>query len=711
VPRRWLAGVLAAAACVAAARAGEPAAREDPAAGNPLSEVVVSAGRAEQNAFEVPASIQSVGAETIGQAGPRVNLSESLSRIPGVTVLNRSNYAQDLQLSIRGFGGRSTFGIRGVRLLADGIPATMPDGQGQAATIALPAASRIEVLRGPLTVLYGNAAGGVVQSFSADGAPTPELTGEYLLGGFDTWRAGLRAGGQDGASNYVADWSRFATGGWREHGSARREQLAAKWRFDPAPGTRVTLVGNAFDQPLALDPLGLTRSQLAADPRQAAPEAIEQNARKTVSQDQLGVLAEHRLDAARTIRARVYLGQRDVFQALATPLRFQLAPTSAGGIVDLDRSFGGASLQFAATTRLGDAVLEATLGADYDRQRERRRGYVNRAGTQGELRRDELNTVYNADLYALANLALPGGWTITAGARSSTVSFASQDHYVTAGNGDDSGSVRYGATSPVLGVSRLVGEHLNLYANWGRGFETPTFAEIAYRSTTGSLTGLNLALSPSTSTHAEVGAKLRLGAHRLDLAAFAIDTRDEIVVDENAGGRATFRNAGRTRRDGFEIAYSASLAAGLSARVALTWLDARYTEGFASGSGAAAVTVAAGNRLPGTSPRMVFAELVWRPRGEAVPSGLQLAAEVQHVGRLYVDDANSDSADAWTVVNLRAGLAQRAGAWRFAQLLRVDNLGGRRYVGSVIVNESNRRYFESAPTRAWMAGASATLAF
>ena len=678
-----------------------------------LSEVVVSASRQAQRSFNAPASIQSVDAQTIREAGPMVNLSESLSRVPGVVVLNRQNYAQDLQLSIRGFGARSAFGIRGVRLIVDGIPATMPDGQGQVATVSLASVGRLEVLRGPLALLYGNAAGGVVQAFSLEPPAHPIASASLSAGSEGAQRLGLGASGQVGSASLLADWSRFQTDGYRDHSAARREQFngIVRWRTDA--DTRITLVANAFDQPLSQDPLGLTRAQMQADPRQVDPSALSQNTRKTVSQNQAGLVAEHRLDADRSVSARLYAGQRAVFQTLSTPLSAQTAATAPGGVVDLDRDFGGIGLQYSHGVGLGDSRLTAVVGFDHDRQREQRQGFINNAGVVGQLKRDELNRVQNTDVYALTILRLPTAWTLTAGARASRVDFRSDDRYITTGNGDDSGARQYQAVSPVLGASRGLGSTINVYANLGRGFETPTFAELAYRSTSGSLTGLNLGLQASRSRQSEIGAKWRSGdgSQRADLALFSIGTDDEIVVDANVGGRTTYRNAGRTLREGAELSWVGRLSPTLSGRLALTWLSARFRDGFVSGSGSAAVTVAAGNRLAGTPDRLAFGELVWRPRREGPLTDLTVGLEALKVGAIPVNDANTDAAEGYTLIHLRASLPRQMGAWRLTPFARIDNLADRRHVGSVIVNEGNRRFFEPGPGRTWLAGISLSARF
>lgn len=698
IPRRAAAASGRLLACALGLGAAPPIAAQPPVPApiGALDDVVVSASREAQRSFDAPAAVQSIGRSTVRAAGPGIHLSESLSRLPGVIALDRQNWAQDPQLSIRGFGARATFGIRGVRLLVDGIPATMPDGQGQASAIDLAAAERIEVLRGPLAQLHGNAAGGVVQVFSRRGEAPGEAVVETGAGRFGLRRHALSATGAPGGVSGALDASWLSTDGYREHSAAERRLLNATVASTAAGGTRWTIVAHGFEQPRAFDPGGLTRAQLETDPRQASPAALAQDARKTVSQGQAGLLVEHPLGSDTSLSARVHGGRRDVWQALSVPLAAQLAPTSSGGIVDLDRDYGGLGLQLTRRARLGDGLLRVTAGVELEAMSERRRGYLNEAGVQGELRRDEDDTVGSRD--AFAQLAwTTGAWTLVGGLRVSRVEFEVDDRYVVPGNPDDSGRRRYDAANPVAGVTWHATDTLNVYANLGRGFETPTFAELAYRPD-GS--GPNLALDAARSTHAEIGAKWLVGeAQRLDIALFAADTDDEIVVASSAGGRSTFRNAGRTTRRGVELAWTARLGGAWQVRAAATVLRARFADGF--GTGAAAVP--AGNRIPGVPRERLFAELAWQPDPFRGPFA---GVELLHTGSIAVDDRNTDTAPASSVASLRAGWRHEIGGWRLAGTVRVDNVADARVVGSVIVNEGQRRFFEPAPGRAWFAGVS-----
>ncbi len=700
--------VCAAAMLALAPLAADAQLKPPPAGAVALEEVVVTATRVEESSFDLPVSIDRVDRSVIREDRPQVNLSESLNRVPGVVVQNRQNYAQDLQISSRGFGGRSTFGVRGIRLIADGIPATMPDGQGQAATFNLESADRIEVLRGPFSSMYGNASGGVIQIFTADGPPEPTLSGGVFAGSYGTWKLGTQFGGTSDRFNYIGDLSRFQTDGYRDHSWAQRDQLNAKVKYDAGNRGLLTLVVNSLDQPETQDPLGLTAAQVAQDPRQAGTNAIAFNTRKSIAQTQLGLTYALAVTGSDSIVARAYTGDRQVTQYLAIPLATQAVATSSGGVVDLDRGYGGAGLRWTHTADLNGAPLAASAGVDYDRQSERRTGFINNLGISGALKRNEDDTVSNTDYYAQVEWNFAPRWNLLAGVRHSRVEFGSSDYFIAPGNPNDSGSIQYSRTTPAAGITFKLSPAVNLYGNLGRGFETPTFAELAYRSD--GATGLNFALRPAVSKNAEIGVKSRLGdAMRLNLAVFRIDVTDEIVVDTNSGGRSTFKNAPGTRRDGFELAWNGRFQYGLEAAVAYTLLDATFTQPFTTviSTPSIPVTVNAGSRLPGVPPQSLYGELVWR----YAPAGFHAGVEIRHNGKVFVNDPNTEAADAYTIWNLRAGFEQRGRNWRIAEFVRVDNVGDKQYIGSVIVSEANNRFYEPAPTRNAMIGAQASFQF
>jgi iron complex outermembrane receptor protein len=686
MPRRLAALPLAACATALAQAPPPEAVRADP--------IVVTATRTARATADVPASVDAIDAERIHAGQLQVNLSETLPALAGVVANNRQNYAQDLQVSIRGFGARSTFGVRGLRVIVDGIPATLPDGQAQISHVDLASAGRIEVLRGPFSVLYGNASGGVINVVTQSPPAVPEASANLVAGSDATWRAGATAAGRSGSLGYALSAGRFETDGYRDHSAARRTNANATLGWEAGARTSVTLVANAVDMPGTQDPLGLTRAQYEANPRSVDPVALQFDTRKSVDQAQAGLIVEHALDAGGTLRASVYAGDRGTQQFQAIPVAVQANPLHPGGMIDLDRAYSGIDARWTWTGQPGATALTLVAGANADGLAEDRRGFQNFSGAalgvQGALRRDETNRVVETAVFAQAEWDPVAALRLLAGVRATRVAFRSEDHYVTGANPDDSGRVEYRATTPAFGLTWRLAPSMNVYAAAGRGFETPTTNELAYRS--GGASGLNLDLRPAKSDNFELGAKWTDAAGwRATAAIFRIDTDDEIVVDTNAGGRSTFRNAGGTRRDGIEL------------QAARDW----GTVGFsASASALRAVyrDLFAGNRIPGIPAHTGYLELHWRPDERR-----DLGLEVRHSARLYVNDANSDAAEDYTVASLRAGYAWRGARFTTRAFLRIDNLFGRRYAGSVIVNEGNQRYFEPAPGRTWLAGLSVTL--
>ena len=670
-----------------------------------LDPVVVSATRTERAWLDVPASVDLVDGATVRDAQLRVNLSESLGRVPGLVILNRQNYAQDLQLSVRGFGSRATFGVRGLRLYVDGVPATFPDGQGQVSHFPLNATESIEVLRGPFSALYGNSSGGVI-SLNTVLKPQPlriELSG--AAGSNDTWRAGINLQGGADPYAYALDAGRFSTDGFRDHSAATRDSLNLRFGLEGTPIGRVRLALNSVSMPDSQDPLGLTRAQMEADSEQASPQALQFNTRKTTRQTTLGGEVRTPLTPALALTTAAWVGTRSVEQYQAIPVATQLPPNHPGGVIDFDRGFGGGDIRLG----IDSGIFTTTVGLSAERLDEDRFGYNNFTGTgasqvlgvKGALRRDETNRVESTDLYLQTEARLSPAWRLHAGVRTSEIRYESDDHYIVGANGDDSGSTKFNGTSPTVGVVYKLSDSASLYASYGRGFETPTLNELAYRPD-GSA-GLNADLRPAKSDNYEIGAKARFSPSlRGALALFAIRTTDDIVVRTNAGGRSTFTNVAKTRRQGVEASAEWTIDPRWSFAGAVSALQARYDEAFLTCGPPPCTTptlpVADGNHLPGVPEQTLFLEL--RRRSDLVDLALEFRAQAP----LYVDDRNTDRAAGYGVVNASAAKTFTLAGTTLRGFVRVDNLFDREYVGSVIVNEANGRFFEPAPGRTFLVG-------
>lgn len=671
-------------------------------------QVTVSAARSERPLADLPLSADVLDASVIQDAQPRINLSESLARVPGIVAQNRQNYAQDLQISSRGFGARSTFGVRGLRFIVDGIPATLPDGQGQISHVDLGSAGRIEVLRGPFSALHGNAAGGVVSITTEVPPPGDVMQADGLVGSQHARRAGVKAmGAHEDGLDYSISASHFSTRGWREHSAAARDIGNLKLRWQLSEGGRLTMVVNSISTSEVQDPLGLTRAQFEGDPKLVDASAITFNTRKSVSQTQIGLAYERPFGAKSRLQATVYSGDRFTTQFQAIPVAAQRPATSPGGVIVLSRHYWGTDWRWVHDTQLAGGPLRGTAGVSIDTVTEDRLGYENFIGTtlgvHGRLRRDEDNRAQSLDPYLQLEWQPATRWLLLAGLRSSRVKVRSNDHFIVPGNGDDSGRITYRATSPVLGATFKATPRLNLYASFGDGFETPTLAELAYRSTDGSVTGMNLGLKAARSRHFEVGAKAQWGARlQARVAAFQVRTHDELAVQTNSGGRSVFQNIGRTKRTGVEAVLDASSREGLGGMLSVATLRATVVDAFCNGP-CSTGQVNAGSRLPGAPTSTAYGELAWRHLG------WEAAVEARRVGRVYVDDMNSDFAPPSTTLSLRAGVKRDYGPWRLSAFFRIENVADRRTIGSVIVNEGNRRFFEPAAGRTTALGASAAI--
>ncbi|MBL8288231.1 MAG: TonB-dependent receptor [Rubrivivax sp.] len=683
--------------------------------------VVITGSVVERTIADAPYAIGAVGRGELRSAGPLVHLSESLARVPGIVAANRWNYAQDLQISSRGFGARAGFGVRGVRLYSDGIPASGPDGQGQVSHFDLSGAERVEVLRGPFSVLYGNSSGGVISLVSAPVRGT-RFEGEADAGSFGLRQLrvqgeGVLAPGVDlrlGAAALEAE-------GFRPHSEAKRQLANARvhWQASAADSLLVTL--NHLDQP-AQDPLGLTRAQFDADPLQTTPQAALFDTRKTTEQTQAGARWLHRYGSGvlREAQLALYAGRRDVMQALAIPAGTQgsvaacpAAPprpafcNHGGGVIDFSRGYHGAE----ARVRLALASVDVVAGVALDRQRDDRRGYDNftgpaaaptALGVVGELRRSETNRAASDDAYLQAEWAFAPAWSLGAGVRSGRVRLSAADAYLA--NGDDSGSRRFDYANPVLGLRFDAAPGLKLHLSAARGFESPTLGELAYRFDGSG--GFNTTLQPQRSKQVEAGAKWRGEGVQIDVAAFDVRVDDEIGVATNAGGRSAFQNVGRTVRRGLEVAARWQPLPAWRTALAASALDAKYKDDFLVCAGvpcaAPTLRVPAGNRIAGTQRGTAFAEAAWRSAAFG-----EFGAEVRHARALTANDTNTEAAAPYTLLGLRWSHrlpvpALAGGGWSAEWLLRVDNALDRRYAGSVIVNESNGRFYETGAPRAVM---------
>ncbi|MBA2563940.1 MAG: TonB-dependent receptor [Gemmatimonadetes bacterium] len=665
-----------------------------PLAGEPI---VVTVTRAEEDAQRVPAAISVVGAEDVQAAQRTLTFDEALARVPGTFAQNRNNFSIGERLSIRGFGARAGFGIRGVKLIVDGIPQTLADGQSVSSNIDLASAGRIEVLRGPSSSLYGNAAGGVVDIQTEAPPEQPTLSSRFTAGKFDLQKYEVQIAGKAERLGYVVSTNRLDYNGFRGHSRVQSSLANARVTFDADEHSRWAVVLNYNDTPVAESPGSLTREQADSLPSQANPRNVATESGESHHQLQAGLGYTRDLGGQRHLSARLYGLDRKV----ANPLPF--------AFIDLERFAGGGGLQYVHGAPLLGTDNRLTVGIDVDVQSDDRRNVNNDAGRRGEERLlDQDEGVTAIGVYAQDEVRPHERLELTFGVRYDRVRFDVDDRLPE--DGDDSGartlddgSVEvFGlGVSPLAGIRYGITPAINAYANIATSFQTPTTTELANRPQGSG--GFNPDLEPQKAVSYELGLKGLLGERvTFDLAGFLIDVRDELIPFEvpDQPQRQFFQNAGSSRHNGFEASLDAHLAGALHGLVAYTYSNFFFDE-FSTGD-----ADFGGNDIPGVPPHRAFAQLAWRD-----PGSVFATAEAEYVDEYFVDDANSTRNDSYVLVRLRGGITREFAGLEIQPFAGIDNLFDEEYSGSVVVNAVGSRFFEPSPGRSAYGGISVAYAF
>jgi iron complex outermembrane receptor protein len=645
-----------------------------------LEEVVVTATRIPTDLVRLPFAAGSVGRDEIQRGRQQLGLDEALVSIPGLFFQNRYNFAQDLRIAIRGFGARANFGIRGIRIFADDIPLTLPDGQGSVDAIDLGSAEQVEVIRGPFSAVYGSASGGVINIRSEDGPDTPFISGRLNVGSYEYRQAQAKAGGQTGRLNWLGNFSVTELDGYRDHAFYENSLFNSKFRFDFDDTAALTVVLNAVDSPTADDPGGLNAREVAEDRRQAAPRNLLYNAGEALDQQSLGLAFRKKFSGNRELMLRNYYVQRDFNNRLP----FDVNSNGQGGSVDLSRKFAGLGGNFSWDTYLGSHTNHLVIGFDYDAQRDHRKRFANNQGVIGDLTTNQDEDVTTTGLYVQDVLELSNSAALTLGGRFDHVKYEVSDRTGVSGSGQRT----FKEFSPMIGINWAAREALNLYANISSSFDPPATTELANPD---GPTGFNQNLESQTATNYELGMKgLITGRLRYELAVFHIDVQDEIVPFELEGsGQSFFENAGSSSRDGLEAALSMELAKGLTGTATYTWSDFEFDE-FRGVDG----QVYDGNRIPGIPQQLFNIDLNW-----VHSTGFYAGWDLLYVGSFFADNANEVETEDYLVSNLRAGFRWNSENWVFEPFLGVNNLFDEKYMGNIRLNASFGRYYEPAPER------------
>ncbi|MCG7577099.1 MULTISPECIES: TonB-dependent receptor [unclassified Halomonas] len=646
-----------------------------------LPTVEVNAPRLSRELYATPAAVSTIDRDAIAQGQQRVRLDESLDRVPGVFLQNRDNFAQGQRISIRGFGARAPFGVRGITVMVDGIPYTLPDGQAQLDAIDLDSAERIEVIRGPSSVLYGNAAGGVIDITTADGRDNPGTRLRVGAGSDGYQKVALQNGGVQGDWSHHISLTALNVDGYREQSSTEKYLLNAKLRRELGSDRALTAIINLLDNPRSEDPGALNAREVAEGRDQAAPNSLALDAGQTVDQQLIGLQYEDLAAGDGELYLKGFIAQRDFEQQL---------PFVGSSRLGYQRDYMGASAEYHHEVTLGSLPLNYIVGVDAARQKDERfRNAVNSQGAVGEPLADETQTATSTGVFAQGDIALSEPLTLSLGARFDRVDLDVNDDF--AADGDQSGQRTFNEWSGSAGLSYRYRPQHQAYINTGTAFETPTFSEFA--NPAGG--GFNPSVEPQKAWNREVGLRGYIAPLALDydVAFFSVRVRDELVPYDE-GGRTFYQNAGDTNRDGIELALGWQLADQWRLDSALTLARYEFDE-FATPS-----ERFDGNRIPGLPEQTWVNQLTWENLDERFAT-----LETEYVGDLVADNANQTAVDSYWLVNLRVGDGwQLSPQTRLSAYVGLRNLLDEEHYSNVRLNGTFGRFYEPAPGRSVYGG-------
>lgn len=637
-----------------------------------LGEITIDATRMQNTVGNIPASVSVVDENAVQFAQQQMGLDESLSAIPGLFMQNRYNFAQDLRVSIRGFGARSAFGIRGVKILVDGIPETLPDGQGNIDSIDIGSISQMSVIRGPSSALYGNASGGAIIINTEDAPATPFVSLRPSWGSDGFAKHQLKTGGTTGKLGYLLNLSTLDYDGYRDHAASELSNLNSKFTYQINNDASLTTVLNYTDSPKADDPGGVDLDTFKNDPTAARGFNVGLDTGESMEQTRLGFVYKRTLGDGE-LQLRNYYTWKD-FQGLI--------PVPSSGVIGFDRFVYGGGVQYTHHGELAGKSNRFTVGLDIDEQDDDRTRHANNGGTTGDLALDQNENVSSTGVFISNEITLSDSTLMTLGGRYDRTTFDVSDNFLSDGN--DSGDQTLDQFSPSIGVLHKLSPSTSVFANVSTSFQTPTTTEFA--NPNGG--GFNPDLDPEKATQLELGMKGQLSDRtRYELALFSIDIDDELIAYE-LDGRDYFENAGSSKRRGLEAAISSEPVDGLITSVAYTRNNFEFDEFVSDGNDFS------GNTTPGVPDQILNASIAYTH-----PSSAFIKLDWTYVDELYANNANTVKVDAYNVANLHMGYSWIMGNWEFSPFLGVNNLTDKLYPGNIRINAFGSRYYEAAPDR------------
>ena len=639
-----------------------------------LEELTVSATRLESSIKQSPYAISSLDFSLKQDILQQLSFQEYLKGVPGLFSLNANNYAQDLRISIRGFGARAAFGIRGIKLMVDGIPETTPDGQGQLDNLNLLSVDRVEILRGPASVLYGNASGGVINIKSKQFLKTSFIEPYVSFGSFNYKQYGVRSGWKTNQTDYYLDASRTQSNGYRDHSNFLSYNLNARMKHRFSQNAIWNLQFNYTDSPEAQDPGSLNLDAVEMNRSQARDRNVEFDAGEEISQIKMGSSLQYKLGENQELNGYAFYSQRDFYGVL---------PFSFGGIIDLSRNYYGAGVNYELRSAKSQMDNKLKVGLDYANQQDQRKRFINEQGQSGNLTLDQKESFQSLGIYLLDELKFKK-WLISAGIRYDINQIRLEDPLSSV---FPISKRNWPSINPAFGITYLMSDRMNIYASVRRSFETPSLSELSADPIDNS--GFNNALLATSSINYELGYKGQFGSNwDLSLALFFIDLKNELVPFEleEFPGRTFYRNSGLSERLGLEFAASYSIHSNLKINASYTWSDFSYKV-FIIG-----LDNLKGKQIPGVPEHMGYIQLQYLE-----PKKWKASIQTRYIGLLYTDDDNEISDPAYILLDLNLAYPVPVGKGQLKLMAGINNVLNVKYNDNIRINAFGGRYYEPGP--------------
>ena len=657
-----------------------------------LEIIEVTATRLTLTDIKAPLAVTVLDKARLQTGAQQLSPYEVLSAIPGVFAMNPDNFTQDLRVSIRGFGARAAFGIRGIRIFTDGLPEGTPDGQADIDNVDMGIVRQMEVLRGAASGLYGNASGGVIYMLTENPlTKKPLLEARTAFGSYGFQQYQLKVGQNFGKFLYFLNGSYNNTEGYRAWSQMHNTLFNGKMSYQFNPNTKLTVLANYGTSPTANDPGGLTAQQVKDNPRQAGANNLLFETGEAVTQNRVGATFETKIAQKHNIQARLFYTQRHLANRLAI---------AANGFGDLKRNYGGGGVSYQLDEKIGAMPYRLKVGVDIENQADTRQRYAYLKTTvdgitkykQDKIVLNQLEQFKSTGIYLLQDVQPTSKLLVSFGIRYDDMNLKATDNYLT--DGDQSGSRHYSKINPTVGINYEIVKNASVYTNYSSTFETPTLNELS--NSPDGKGGFNAALNPQQAQSFEIGSKGRITEGlRFDLAVYQIETKNDLVPFQITGqtGKTFYRNAGKTLRKGLEIGLNYKIREGLMVYYTQTFSDFHYKTYSVN------TTNYDGNILPGIPKTNTQLELRY-----VHPKGFFAIAQGRYVSKVYANDANTAAADAYTVLNLRLGYAISIKSFEVEPYLGVNNLTNTNYIANVQLNAASDRFFEPASVQYFFGG-------